>query len=238
MDHLASFAKQIGPPPTFTAEEERELCRKMRAGDRAAAWELYRSVFLLAVARTRDYRRSDALDRDAMLEIASDATWNAVRSFDPDEGRLATWTAVKVLDAIGTRRRASSLPTVTEGNEPYHSRVRTPASMCGAAEERTATVCQVRKAIEQACLTPREAEVLACREAGQTGEETAEQIGLTRRRVDQLHVSAAAKVRDCLGVETTVDFRGQYRRYSRKPRRPHDGPRKPRKALPAQVRLV
>jgi len=237
-DTLAAFRNQVGERPEFTAEEEAALCRRMRAGDRQAADSLYRAIVYWCIKVAGGYAGSDNLTADGVLEIGHDAAIDAMMDFDPEEGRLSTWAGWKVQALISNMRRDRACQSLSEGNEPYNAKVRTPASVCGAAESHSATACQVRKAIERAGLTPREAEVLACREAGQTSEEIAEQVGISRRRVDQLHVSAAAKVRDCLGVETTANFRNLYRTYRRKPRRPHDGPRKPRKALPAQARLT
>lgn len=93
-DTFHSYLSQLGHYPLLTAEEERELARRVRDdGDRGAVKRLITCNLRFVVKVAAEYRRYDVPFQDLVQE-GNMGLMRAVEKFDPDRGvRLTTYAA-------------------------------------------------------------------------------------------------------------------------------------------------
>jgi hypothetical protein len=90
----------------FTRQEEAELCRRMRQGDGEAKELLAKSVLSWAVDMAHRLENGQAsLSPDVVESAAYMAVARALKTFDPDKGRLTTHVSFYVRASIMDERR-------------------------------------------------------------------------------------------------------------------------------------
>ncbi len=100
-DILQLYLAEVARIPPLSEEEEQELARRMRAGDRAARDRLILSHLRLVVSIAREYGDTgmDLLD---MIQEGNLGLIEAVNRFDPQRGfRLSTYARWWIRQAIG-----------------------------------------------------------------------------------------------------------------------------------------
>lgn len=83
----------------LTAERERELAERMRAGDLAARDELFQLVFAWVLPRVRRYLQSRRIERKDVVQQAALIVLQELSKYDPSRGRLVRWSAMIVVRA-------------------------------------------------------------------------------------------------------------------------------------------
>ncbi|MCD5408360.1 sigma-70 family RNA polymerase sigma factor [Candidatus Bipolaricaulota bacterium] len=100
-DILRLYLSEVARIPPLTEQEERELARRMRDGDRAARERLILSHLRLVVSIAREYGDTD-MDLLDMIQEGNMGLIEAVDRFDPELGyRLSTYARWWIRQAIG-----------------------------------------------------------------------------------------------------------------------------------------
>ncbi|GIW71877.1 MAG: hypothetical protein KatS3mg102_1419 [Planctomycetota bacterium] len=146
---LDTYFRDIQRVPLLTAEQERELGRRVRQGDRAARDQMIRANLRLVVAIAKNYtgRGLSLLD---LIEEGNLGLLRAVEKFDPEQGcrfsTYATWwikQAIKraLIDNVKTVRIPSYMVELL-------SRWRQQATMLSYRLRRQPTFAEVAAALE------------------------------------------------------------------------------------------
>lgn len=110
---LGDYLAQIGQYPLLSAEEERELARRARAGDKGAKQELIERNLRLVISVAKCFAKwSDDLSFLDLVQEGNIGLIRAVEKFDPDLGyrfsTYATWwirqSLVRAMHSSGTIR--------------------------------------------------------------------------------------------------------------------------------------
>lgn len=111
---LYSYLKRIGKNSLIKAEEEIELGRQIRSGDKVALSKLITSNLRLVVSIAKRYR-NQGLDMEDLVQEGNVGLIHAARKFDPTKGaRFSTyatwWIRQAVMRAIANKARTIRLP--------------------------------------------------------------------------------------------------------------------------------
>ena len=102
-DHVwALFSHVTGQssfPKALSAAEEKELIDRMQEGDEAARQKLIEHNLRLVAHIAKKYSHS-VIDSDDLVSIGSIGLIKAVRSYKPESGKLATYAARCIENAI------------------------------------------------------------------------------------------------------------------------------------------
>ncbi len=133
--------------PKLTAEEQHELLRRSRLGDREARNALCQSLLPLAASLTRKLRADlQGADRDEAYTAAVEALERAVASYDPARGaRLGTFVYATVVRTLKSFKPGG--PIAVPKNAAYKHEAR--------AARRTYGLWQVSEEVE----SPRQGEL-------------------------------------------------------------------------------
>lgn len=85
-------------PTLLTAERERELAARIRAGDQAARHELIEANSRLVYAIAHEYRCR--IPFDDLVQEGNIGLIKATDGYDPDAGRFGDWAAIHIRGAI------------------------------------------------------------------------------------------------------------------------------------------
>ena len=124
---FSHIASRSSFPRALTPDEERGIVERMKAGDETARTELIEHNLRLVAHLAKKYALS-GIDQDDLVSIGAIGLINAVRSYRPEGGRLATYASRcienEILMALRSNRKTKgdvslSLPVGTdkEGNE-------------------------------------------------------------------------------------------------------------------------
>lgn len=214
MSTISRSFSPIQPTKLLTAQQERELALRIRAGDKAARDRLIEANLRLAAKIARRYH-STTLSADDVYQEASLALCRAVDSYDLDRGyRFSTWAWPVIrhhLDTLLRRSSRRSIPTVSlsepigeeESGDPLtlEDTIADPAQDTEAAALALIFAGELHDLIE-AALTPRERCIISLRyglepESVPLGQhEVAPIVHLSRSRVQQLERQALRKLRE------------------------------------------
>lgn len=89
----------------LTSDQERELSKKIQAGDEDAMRELVSHNFLFAKKMSLKFGRD--LDHEDSFQAALEGTIYAAKKFDPDKGRFTTFATFYIRREIENLRRKS-----------------------------------------------------------------------------------------------------------------------------------
>jgi RNA polymerase primary sigma factor len=98
--HIDVYLREIRETPLLTAEEERELARRIRVGDKGAREHMVRANLRLVVAVAKEFLNRGLPFMDLIAE-GNLGLLKAVERFDPDEGaRFSTYGTWWIKQAI------------------------------------------------------------------------------------------------------------------------------------------
>jgi RNA polymerase sigma factor (sigma-70 family) len=191
MDAVDAYLADLARCPRFSAEEERALWHRMRGGDAEAKGRLVESVLPMAFGICgRGTQDADQASLDA-----ADAVLRSLEYFDPDKGRLTTYTTyvartqrIRGADAK-KKRRAVSLDDDHEGEgEPLGRSLPDPRATTPGEPDRfrEAMLREEYLAFLLAKLPEREREAVARSLRGEVLVDVARRRGLSRERIRQL----------------------------------------------------
>ena len=115
-DSLGCYLREIGRIPLLSAEQEQDLARKARAGDRVAFDRLVEANLRLVVSVARKYSLPEQLTLLDLIQEGNIGLMRAVERFDPERGfRFSTYATFWIRQAIGLALTGStsmvSVPT-------------------------------------------------------------------------------------------------------------------------------
>ena len=115
------------------AEEERELARRARVGDKEAAERLVTANLRFVISYVKKYQ-GHGLDLSELVAIGNEGLLKAVRKFDPDHGvkfisYAVWWVRQAVLKALAEQTRSVRIP-LNPNSPPVHSSAR--ITTCGS----------------------------------------------------------------------------------------------------------
>ena len=113
-DSLKAYLREIGNIPLLSAEEELELARRSRAGDKAAKEKLINSNLRLVVSIAKKYRGLGMSFAD-LIQEGNMGLIRGVGKFDPEMGyKLSTyatwWIRQGMLRALADKTRTVRIP--------------------------------------------------------------------------------------------------------------------------------
>jgi RNA polymerase primary sigma factor len=116
---LGTYLVEIGRTPLLTADEERQLARRVRAGDREARDHLVRANLRLVVSIARGYARR-GLDLEDLVGAGNLGLMRAVGRFDPAMNtRFSTyasyWVRQSIRKALVNTAKAIRIPAYMAG---------------------------------------------------------------------------------------------------------------------------
>ena len=116
---LGTYLVEIGRTPLLTADEERQLARRVRAGDREARDHLVRANLRLVVSIARGYARR-GLDLEDLVAEGNLGLMRAVGRFDPAMNtRFSTyasyWVRQSIRKALVNTAKAIRIPAYMAG---------------------------------------------------------------------------------------------------------------------------
>jgi RNA polymerase primary sigma factor len=210
-DALRAYLRAISRLPRLTAEEERELGRRIRAGDTDALRRLVEGNLRFVVSYAKRYRGLGVPFLDLIHE-GNLGLMEAARRFDPDRNvKFITyavwWVRQAIMHALSGQVRAFSLPQKLSGVAARFGR---EVAEMTEQLERVPTTSEIARGLEIS-----ESDVDALRQIGSTDVSLNEHIGsddvdapelgdlieqATEPRVDEalLHQAAVARVREAL----------------------------------------
>src|SRR5690348_8960640 len=101
-DSLGCYLREIGRIPLLSAEQEQDLARKARAGDRAAFDRLVEANLRLVVSVARKYSLPEHLTLLDLIQEGNIGLMRAVERFDPERGfRFSTYATFWIRQAMG-----------------------------------------------------------------------------------------------------------------------------------------
>lgn len=101
-DSLRCYLREIGRIPLLSAEQEQDLARKARAGDRAAFDRLVEANLRLVVSVARKYSLPQHLTLLDLIQEGNIGLMRAVERFDPERGfRFSTYATFWIRQAMG-----------------------------------------------------------------------------------------------------------------------------------------
>lgn len=96
------LSRDLGTVPRLTADEEKDLARRIRAGDREARDRLISCNIPLALRIARKYSRGRPRHEDDIIGLAMPGLIVAADKFDPDLGtRFSTYASYWIRQTIG-----------------------------------------------------------------------------------------------------------------------------------------
>jgi RNA polymerase sigma-70 factor (ECF subfamily) len=122
-----------GPLPNSSKEEERELLRRVAAGDQAALGELYDRFSGLLLALARRVLGNDQ-DAEEVLQEVFLQVWNQARRYDPSRSSVSTWlvliTRSRAIDRLRSRQvKDRTLQGLKQENPDRHTSPEGPGSV-------------------------------------------------------------------------------------------------------------
>ena len=93
VNSVGLYLKQIGQYKLLSAEEEKDLARKAKGGDREAREELFNANLRLVVSIARRYQGC-GLDLEDLIQEGNIGLLKAVDEFDPERGRRFSTFAI------------------------------------------------------------------------------------------------------------------------------------------------
>jgi RNA polymerase primary sigma factor len=100
-DALGCYLRDIGRIPLLSAEQEKDLARLARAGDRAAFDQLVEANLRLVVSIARRYSIPDHLTLSDLIQEGNLGLLRAAERFDPERGfRFSTYATFWIRQAI------------------------------------------------------------------------------------------------------------------------------------------
>jgi len=113
-DSLKLYLNEISKIPQISPEEEKELGRRIRAGDEKAVRELVKANLRFAVSFAKKYR-GGSLSLTDLIEEANLGLLEAAKRFDPERGvkfitYAAWWIRQAIIHALGEQGRTVRLP--------------------------------------------------------------------------------------------------------------------------------
>jgi RNA polymerase primary sigma factor len=113
---LPAYLRDIGTTPLLTAEEEKELARRIQLGDQAARDQMVRANLRLVVKIARSFR-GGRLSLEDLIEEGNLGLLRAVEGYDPSmNNRFSTYAAYWIIQSI---QRASTARGKTIRVPPY-----------------------------------------------------------------------------------------------------------------------
>src|SRR5947209_20456129 len=101
-DSLGCYLREIGRIPLLSAEQEQDLARKARAGDRAAFDQLVEANLRLVVSVARKYSLPEHLTLLDLIQEGNIGLMRAAERFDPERGfRFSTYATFWIRQAMG-----------------------------------------------------------------------------------------------------------------------------------------
>src|SRR5579884_313717 len=101
-DSLRCYLREIRRIPLLSAEQEEDLARKARAGDRAAFDRLVEANLRLVVSVARKYSLPEHLTLLDLIQEGNIGLMRAVEPFDPERGfRFSTYATFWIRQAMG-----------------------------------------------------------------------------------------------------------------------------------------
>lgn len=112
--NLSIYFKELEKTPRLTREEEVELARRARAGDKQAEQKLVEANLKFVVLIAKKYQHY-GLPLEDLIEEGNVGLLNAVKRFDPDRGihfisYAVWWIKQAILKAISEKSRLVRLP--------------------------------------------------------------------------------------------------------------------------------
>ena len=113
-DVLSMYLKEINKVPLLTREEEVELCKKAKAGDKAAKDKIIKANLRFVVRVAKKYQ-NHGLDLTDLISEGNIGLINAIEKFEPERGYhfisyAVWWINQSILKAISEKSRAIRLP--------------------------------------------------------------------------------------------------------------------------------
>lgn len=161
-----------------------ELISRAQAGDRDAETQLLRSYSGTVKSIAFPFYIATSLDREDLVQEGMIGLLNAIRTFDPCGGaKFETYASRCIKNAIIDEIRHSPQPTL-----PIDEDIEAPSQM---------QLVELAEAIA-AVLTPVERQVLELRLKSMSYEEISKELGIQKKKVDNLIASAKRKLKDFL----------------------------------------
>lgn len=215
-DPIGVYLEGIGVSPRFTKDQERDLSRRARGGDRIAREQLILSVLPWGFRLARLWHEHNAqLDLADCVQTASIAICRAVDHLDPERGRLTTLVRRVIQSEMGVllaKDRSIALPINRRPSPRYareHAQALTVLSLAPAAahlipsrgldeEDSDERGAERRAAFERFVgrLRPRDQGIWRMRAAGHLLAEIASAYGISRQRVLQIITRGVESLRE------------------------------------------
>ena len=205
MDPTRVFFRDLERIEFLSADEERRLVVRMRAGDTGARNRLVESVLPMAVGIAKRM----PLDRNDTADIAADLALHLVSVVERFDGRsrLTTLAWIALQNRIGLfrqrfKRHRERHKTGVALTERRDRRVRRPDEIVMRREERAVLRNRLR------FLPERLRSILLRRAGGETLLDIGDDLGMSKERVRQLFDKGMARLRRAYGCEDAPRIRG------------------------------
>ena len=200
-------------PKALTAEEERQAVERLRAGDESARQTLIEHNLRLVAHIAKKYSHS-SLDQDDLVSIGAIGLIKAVRSFNPETGRLATYASRcienEILMALRSSKKLRSEVSLNDpiGSDPEGNEITlidvlgTDANLVPDAVTLNIESGRAIRLISR-ILDPRERTVILLRYGLLDGaphpqHEVADKLGISRSYVSRIEKKALQKLKKAL----------------------------------------